>query len=379
MPQVAQMDGVEISEDEARAPGWNTALGRHKRAATTSSTARQPVGAAAEKQHATSAGPRNRPNALRGGLRRLATASRLPPLPKKQTRVIIRAGGGLDVRKLSNIQFARAVICAAKLTPAATAEDIFCPNAMQNIYVVSTPNDSNASAYSKITEIAIGEKVHNVSAYLAAPNGTCKGVIRGIDAEITDQQIRENIVNKRNPKAIEARRIKKTPTVVILFEGWKVPNYVTFGVALFKCSLYKRQTDICYACGRIGHRADVCPNPSANKCRACGADSPATDHECSPKCGLCGGPHPTGDKKCKGRYQVPYVVRRRRQRRNRRKKRDDMNIQVFDSQPQSSLATGGGEEEGAPAAAADLRRGGEAVAAPRRGDAAAAALSPGCG
>ncbi|KAH9384655.1 hypothetical protein HPB48_026666 [Haemaphysalis longicornis] len=134
------------------------------------------------------------------------------------------------------------------------------------------------------------------------------------------------IVNQRNPKALEAKRIKNTTTVVVLFDGMKVPNYVICGVSMLRCTLYKRQTDVCYACGGLGHRADVCPNPNKRVCRGCGLVSPPDDHQCSPKCALCGGPHPTADRTCKERFQVPYVVRRRRRRRRKRVKKSQQQL-----------------------------------------------------
>ncbi|KAH7972552.1 hypothetical protein HPB52_013394 [Rhipicephalus sanguineus] len=72
--------------------------------------------------------------------------------------------------------------------------------------------------------------------------------------------------------------------------------------------------DVCYACGKFGNRADVCPSPEKSICRGCGTPKPKESHHCSPKCGLCGGPHLTADEHCKQRFQIPYVVRRRRQK-----------------------------------------------------------------
>ncbi|KAH9381448.1 hypothetical protein HPB48_008972 [Haemaphysalis longicornis] len=94
------------------------------------------------------------------------------------------------------------------------------------------------------------------------------------------------IVNQRNPKALEAKRIKKTTTVVVLFDGMKVPNYVMCAVSLLHCTFYKRQTDVCYTCGGLDYRADVRPNPNKRVCRDCGIASPPEDHRCSPKCAL---------------------------------------------------------------------------------------------
>ncbi|KAG0412165.1 hypothetical protein HPB47_010704 [Ixodes persulcatus] len=143
----------------------------------------------------------------------------------------------------------------------------------------------------------------------------CKGIIRNIDLEFDHEQLKSLIVQPRNPKALEARRLKNSTTVVILFDGLKVSNYVMCGLSMPRCTLYQRQTEGCYAWGRLGHRADVCPTPENVVCRGCGVNSSSDQQVCSPKCALCGGPHPTDDKSCKQRYQVPYIVRQRKKER----------------------------------------------------------------
>lgn len=44
----------------------------------------------------------------------------------------------------------------------------------------------------------------------------------------------------------------------------KVPRYVMMGNCLVQCSLFRRQHDTCYACGKPGHWADVCINLIGN-------------------------------------------------------------------------------------------------------------------
>ncbi|KAM7284711.1 uncharacterized protein ISCGN_001805 [Ixodes scapularis] len=172
---------------------------------------------------------------------------------------------------------------------------------MQNILVVSTPSEHNAKTYAGVEAISIGPAIYEVSSYLAAPDNTCKGIIRNIDLELDHEQLRSLIIQPRNPKALEARRIKNSSTVVTLFDGLKVPNHVMCDLSMLRCTLYRRQTEVCYACGRLGHRADVCPTPENVVCRGCGVNSPNDQHVCSPKCALCGGPHPTADKSCRSR------------------------------------------------------------------------------
>ncbi|KAL1466258.1 hypothetical protein MTO96_026797 [Rhipicephalus appendiculatus] len=160
-----------------------------------------------------------------------------------------------------------------------------------------------------------------------------------VDADISDAQLQAMIVNQRNPKALEAKRIKNTTTVVVLFDGMKVPNYVMCGASLLRCTLYKRQNGVCYACEGLGHRADVCPNPNKRLCRGCGLASPSDDHQCSPKCALYGGQHHTADRTCKERFQVPYVVRRRRQRWRKRAKKTQQLAQESRSRDSSVSST----------------------------------------
>ncbi|KAL1422962.1 hypothetical protein MTO96_021555 [Rhipicephalus appendiculatus] len=205
---------------------------------------------------------------------------------------------------------------AARLPPAAAEEDIVCANAMQNIFVISTPSESNANVYCKVQGIILADKRHPIAAYITPPGNTCRGVVRGIDADLPEAALQSLFVTPRNPMVLGVRRIKETTTVIVLFNGMKVPNYVRCGPNMIRCTLYKRQIDTCRNCGRVGHRHDVCPRPTEKVCDQCGTFITENGHECvQPKCALCGDAHLTGDRTCKNRCQVPYVVRRRRRRR----------------------------------------------------------------
>ncbi|KAH7983736.1 hypothetical protein HPB52_014039 [Rhipicephalus sanguineus] len=207
---------------------------------------------------------------------------------------------------------------AAALAPQDLTEDSICPNVTQNIFVVCTPSERNARAYTTVQQLRLRDTLYRVAVYPAPPDDTCKGVIRGIDLDLNDNQLRELIVTKRNPSALEVKRIKNTPAVTILFQGMQVPNYVYCGASVIRCTLFRRHTEVCYNCGSLGHRADVCPNPNTTWCRTCGLKTPPENHQCKPHCTLCGGPHPTADKDCKRKFQVPYIVRQRRRRRRQR-------------------------------------------------------------
>ncbi|XP_070393173.1 uncharacterized protein [Dermacentor albipictus] len=305
--------GETISPEDANDPGWIAAYNRKSRKVKAS----QPQGASSSTRGRRRDGERTAgPNSA---YQRLVATSRLPQLPRDTFRIIVRPRDGLNVAKSTPVQVEQALAMAAALAPQDLTEDSICPNVTQNIFIICTPSERNARAYATVQQIRMKDTTYRVAVYPAPPDDTCKGVVRGIDLELNDSQLRELIVTKRNPNALEVKRIKNTTAVTILFQGMQVPNYIYCGASIVRCTLFRRHTEVCYNCGNIGHRADVCPNPSTTWCRKCGIKTPAEDHQCSPHCTLCGGPHPTADKDCKRKFQVPYIVRqRRRRRRNRR-------------------------------------------------------------
>ncbi|KAH8027487.1 hypothetical protein HPB51_007015 [Rhipicephalus microplus] len=191
---------------------------------------------------------------------------------------------------------------------------------MQIIFVVSTPSATNAAEYSRVTEIILTDQRHPVTAYLSPAGITSRGVIRGVDTDFDDAALNRMLIQPRNSSLLGARHIKNTETVILIFNGLKVPNYVYGGQGIYRCTLYKRQIDTCRTCGQVGHRQGVCPTPSTKVCDHCGHLPTDNPHVCNqPMCALCGEAHRTGDRECRHRYQLPYLVRRRRQRRRRRK------------------------------------------------------------
>ncbi|XP_077557322.1 uncharacterized protein LOC144172510 [Haemaphysalis longicornis] len=207
---------------------------------------------------------------------KIIRGGRMPPLPKEEAKIVVRPRGGL---------------CISKVGPTVVADAIW----------------DNAACYVGIEGITVTGQRFEVSAYEAAPHSTCKGVIRGVPLSDGPAEIEKKLVNSRNPAALGAKRIKKTTTVVVLFDGYRVPNFVSYGGTMIRCTLFRKQMDVCYSCGRLGHRSDVCPSPNDAVCRGCGEANPDAQHRCYPKCKLCGGGHLTAAKECKRRFQTPYL------------------------------------------------------------------------
>ncbi|KAH8031464.1 hypothetical protein HPB51_017236 [Rhipicephalus microplus] len=242
---------------------------------------------------------------------RITKASRMPlNLPREEQKIVIRPRGGLFLAKLEADIVMSAVITAANVPKTTAKADTICINPTQNIIVISTPDEERARYYASVRSLYIGGRSYETHAYCTAPHGTVKGVIRGIAVENTAEDLHENIVNQANPQALEAHRIGNTTSIVILFAGTKVPNYIKYGSIIVKCGLYRQHHNVCKTCGKIGHRADVCPTPETKICFACGAPNPTADHaaRCKPRCKLCNGAHATGTEGCTNKYKVPFVV-----------------------------------------------------------------------
>ncbi|KAH7964398.1 hypothetical protein HPB51_027363 [Rhipicephalus microplus] len=134
-----------------------------------------------------------------------------------------------------------------------------------------------------------------------APDNTVKGIIKGIPLEEDAKSIHTSIRHARNLYALAAKRLSNTTTVIVAFEGPRVPTYVRYGGALLRCTLYRKRIDMCHCCGRLGHCMVVCPKPKDKVCRGCDAPNPGLNHQCSPRSKLCGGAHMTADRNCRAR------------------------------------------------------------------------------
>ncbi|KAL1420613.1 hypothetical protein MTO96_004493 [Rhipicephalus appendiculatus] len=142
-----------------------------------------------------------------------------------------------------------------------------------------TPNLQTTEAYAKVRAIVLMERAHPVSAYIVASGTTSRGVVRGVDADLPDSELQRLFVSSHNTALMVVRRIEDTTTIILLFDGLNVPNYVRCGMLLLRCTLYKRQIDTCRNCGRVGHLQDGCPTPPAKVCEHCGIKPTGPDHE----------------------------------------------------------------------------------------------------
>ncbi|KAH8022771.1 hypothetical protein HPB51_005069 [Rhipicephalus microplus] len=243
----------------------------------------------------------------------MAKSARMPTFAKKDEHRVVRPRGGLVVSATRMTTLRTAIITAANIKIEEAEGDLFAANAAQNIIVLSTPSEARSFRYGSIRNITVEERTYETFAYKSTPDNTSRGVRSGVGREEPEEQITRFLVNKHNPTVMAAHRLGNSESVVILFEGNKVPRYVKYGGFVSKCTLYRQHREVCTTCGKIGHRKDVCPTPNARVCFACGRNNPGEDHAeyCKPRCKFCGGSHVTGAGKCKNKFKTPLQIKQR--------------------------------------------------------------------
>lgn len=290
-PMETIVEGEDIDPSEMSDPTWATI--RHKQFALKEAEQR----AASQARAHLASSP---PTRGRRAPKRHPPAS---PLPEKDVKIILRPRGGLALSTVSVAALADAIQRQAGVSH--NDEDQVRIQSTSNFIIVSTPSEDRARNYEKIVTLTVQGKQYATSTHVAAPANTTTGVIFNVPETDTAEQVLDSVC-RYNPdlQILDARRLNSSNIVKILFNGTRVPFWVRYRAATYRCKPFRRKTEACTACWQPGHRQDVCPSTQiAQRCPKCGLSSAPDDHECTPKCIVCDGPHLTGSAECPRRYQ----------------------------------------------------------------------------
>lgn len=134
------------------------------------------------------------------------------------------------------------------------------------------------------------------------------------ETEVDEGELLEHLV-KYNPHMVivDAKRMGRTPSVLIALGTYKPPGVIKFLCGLFRFHDYLEKKQACMRCWKMGHHMHTCPAPDTGRCPNCGEihDHPPTvrgartEYTCTSRCLICGGQHYTGCRDCKERFK-PY-------------------------------------------------------------------------
>ncbi|KAH6947409.1 hypothetical protein HPB50_018877 [Hyalomma asiaticum] len=306
-------NGTQIKEGDM--PGRNIA-NDHDSAQT------QPTGSQQRENNAKERGDPSdcRRAGERGG--RLPKRQPGPPLPEDEYKVVFRPQTALNISKWTSKVLTQSIANASGIPTKEFYEHVTIQMQWnQNLIVASTALEERVEKLLSVTQIQLGKATYELLPYVRTVSGFVKGVVHGIEAGTTTQELYE-LISTDGYTMTWARMLGKTSTTAVLyFEGPHVPFYVKVGSVYTHCRPYRKTVQFCRACHDFGHRSDVCPNPDRNLCDKCGVENPRENHECHPICKLCELPHLTASRECKKRLKPAPPPLRIREARSKSKTR----------------------------------------------------------
>lgn len=177
----------------------------------------------------------------------------------------------------------QALAAAAHLTPSEITDSILQPRPQQNLIAVKTFRPSAQQKLLAIRSFLLASTEVPVTTYEAAPTDSCRGVIHGVPAGTSPQELLSHLISTGAP-IIKARVMGSTETALITFEGSFVPCYVLYYQAECRCHPERPKAQFCQRGHKIGHRKDVCTlPPSTELCQTCSQDltklPPGQEHD----------------------------------------------------------------------------------------------------
>ncbi|KAH6928143.1 hypothetical protein HPB50_012194 [Hyalomma asiaticum] len=226
----------------------------------------------------------------------------LPPLPTEGYKVVVKSQGGLDLTTLVPRNLLSAFMQAAALTETSTLQLRIHP--VNNTCTVSVANQDDALKLVQLQKITYDERQYAMTAYIAPPDGSVRGVITNAYWKESPQELLCNLVaGNPNETILDARRMGMTRSILITSGQTTFPRKIVYGGGLYLCTPYTLKVETCSNCRSIGHRTDVCVQPRTHKCPRCGLSHPMDETTtCTPVCIICQCPHLSASRECKYRH-----------------------------------------------------------------------------
>ena len=136
-----------------------------------------------------------------------------------------------------------------------------------------------------------------------------KGIIHGVAEEYSDDQLLKGIT-AADITISDTKRLGKSRSVVVTFEGSVLPTHVFYGYLRFSVKLFIPSPIRCYKCQRWGHMAKQCR--SQFRCSKCGEPHDTRTCEAEPqieKCCNCGENHKASSHDCESYGEAKQIIK----------------------------------------------------------------------
>lgn len=165
------------------------------------------------------------------------------------------------------------------------------PNHRLNVLAIDTRNLESTKALLKLTRIGSIQ----VLAYEPRPRDSAVGIIRDVDSDITDAELKDTL--RATVPVTNARRLGRSLTVKLVFATPMTPEYVTIGYIRYKVHPYTEKPLQCSNCFGFGHVRYACTKPAT--CAQCGGQHDrGTCTAVQPRCSNCGKAHESTSREC---------------------------------------------------------------------------------
>ncbi|KAH6933594.1 hypothetical protein HPB50_016736 [Hyalomma asiaticum] len=249
-----QVDGESITPAELEADSrWIRAVKAHRAAA-----AHQPI---------TWTPPSSTPSYTTPSAPTLRRHAPLPRLPAEDFKIVFRPGGGLDLRTTTNGVLLQTLCSLATIDyAAARTADRVRMNPYNNSLIVSTPSESRARLYLRVSELRLGTISYSLRAYMAAPDNALRGIIyNAVDSQTQDEIIQDpQSMNVNTAYAIaDARRMGRSKSILITFVGTAtLPSSIVFNCGVTAATRFVRKPRPARTAGLLAIAQTFAPSPS---------------------------------------------------------------------------------------------------------------------
>ncbi|XP_040068137.1 uncharacterized protein LOC120841324 [Ixodes scapularis] len=165
------------------------------------------------------------------------------------------------------------------------------PNRRLNLLAIDWRNTESTKALLKLESIG----GIPVQAYAPHSREAAKGVIYGVQEDISDVQLESSV--RATAPVLCLRRLGKSEVVKLVFSTNTLPAYITIGYTRYNVEPFIEKPRQCPNCSSYGHIRGTCLKTS--RCSRCGGahDRSKCDTE-DPRCINCGKKHESTSRQC---------------------------------------------------------------------------------